>query len=282
MALPIFAQALHEEMDRLLKENTGLREERAKQEHKIQQIIKSASRAKARLLALKTEKSREECGKEGDGRRAELEDLERQLATLKDTFLCRQEQQQREIAELSEALSASRKTEGMWIKRAQDLRAEVVKGLQAREIAAMQVSRRRRHWKKKPGASSLSLQSERTGAAATKNCSDLVPRETLAVSISSFGELSLFLETYRRLCCWSSSQRWSLTSPRQVLRIRRDTTLVLQSLRCPYIELCSASELLIARWRICAFATESRQNSCEKQPSVSLQLPSRKFTSRRN
>ncbi|PHJ22243.1 hypothetical protein CSUI_003918 [Cystoisospora suis] len=132
-------EALHEEMDRLLKENTGLREERVKQEHKIQQIIKSASRTKARLLALKADKSREECLKEGDGRRAELEDLEKQLATLKETFLGKQEQQQQVIAELSEALSESRRTEGMWTKRAQDLRTEVVKGLQAREVAAMQM-----------------------------------------------------------------------------------------------------------------------------------------------
>lgn len=128
-------------MDRLLKENAGLREERAKQEHKIQQIIKSASQTKARLLALKAEKSGQEFSKEGGApQRAELENLEKQLAALKETFLGNQEKQREKLAELTEALSESRKAEAAWAQRAKDLKAEVTNGSEARENLAMQVT----------------------------------------------------------------------------------------------------------------------------------------------
>ncbi|KEP65186.1 UNVERIFIED_CONTAM: hypothetical protein HHA_212780 [Hammondia hammondi] len=132
-------QEVHKELERLVRENTTLQEEKQQQEIKVRQILKTASRTNLQLLALKAQQPAWERLKKNEEQHHELEALEKELESLKRSVQERTSREHGTIVDLRERLAS---TEQLLKERTEEVESERVareaEG-RIREILCMQV-----------------------------------------------------------------------------------------------------------------------------------------------
>ncbi|KFH10383.1 hypothetical protein TGMAS_212780 [Toxoplasma gondii MAS] len=132
-------QEVHKELERLVRENATLQEEKQQQEIKVRQILKTASRTNLQLLALKAQQPAWERLKKNEEQHHELEALEKELDSLKRSVQERTSREHGTIVDLQARLAS---TEQLLKERTEEVARKRVareEEERIREIVCMQV-----------------------------------------------------------------------------------------------------------------------------------------------